>query len=234
MAASLGREAPPRQTDSKSRLSRDLIARAFQGAMQRRRTRPRPPPARMKDILTCVEDACGEAETVTCRAILDQIGQRSFGAVLLLPALVVVSPLSGIIGLPSTAAAIILMICVQMLLGRKEAWVPRAVTSRSMSCRRVQKALGFLRPMARFTDRLLRPRLRILTEGAGTRCVAFACILLAVMMPPLELVPFATSLLAAVITLFGLALVANDGLMAVLGYALTLAALGSAGYLLLG
>ncbi|MDJ0389384.1 exopolysaccharide biosynthesis protein [Roseomonas sp. E05] len=234
MVAWPGREAPPDTRQPRSRLSRDLIARTFEGTMRRRRTRPRPPPSRLKDILTCVEEACGEAETVSCRAILDQIGQRSFGAVLLLPALVVVSPLSGIIGLPTGAATLIVLICGQMLLGRKEAWVPRAVTTRSMRCQRVQKAVRFLRPFSRLTDRILRARLRGVTEGAGTRCIALACILLALMMPPLELVPFATSLIAAVITLFGLALVANDGLMALIAYALTAAALAGAGSVILG
>jgi len=153
--------------------------------------------------------------------------------VLLLPALVVVSPLSGIIGLPTVAAALIIAISAQMLLGRKEFWVPEAVSGRTMPCRRLHQALRFLRPVARVTDWLLRPRMGGATQGAGTRVIAACCILLALLIPPLELVPFASTLVAGVVTLFGLALLANDGVMALVAYALTALALGSAAWLLL-
>jgi len=222
-------EAAPRR----SRLTRDLIARSFQGAMQRRHTGPRPPLKNLNDVLVCIEDACAHAETVSCRAILDEIGQRSFGAVLLLPALVVVSPLSGIIGLPTMAAALIIAISAQMLLGRKEFWVPVAVSNRSMPCMRLHQALRFLRPVARATDWLLRPRMSAVTQGAGTRAIAACCILLALLIPPLELVPFASTLVAGVVTLFGLALLSNDGAVALVAYVLTALALGAAASLLL-
>lgn len=208
-------------------LSRDLIARAFQGTMRRRPTAPRPPPCNLGGLLDCIEEACAHAETVSGQAILNEIGQRSFGALLLLPAIIVVSPLSGIIGLPTAMAVIIVAICGQMLLGRREFWVPRAVTGRSVPCRRVHQALRFLRPPARLVDRVLKPRLILLTQGIGTRLIALACLLLALLMPPMEMVPFTTSIVAGVISVFALALASNDGLMALLGYGLSLALAGS-------
>ena len=68
--------------------------------------------------------------------------------------------------------------------------------------------------------------------GPASRAIAAACILLALTIPPLEMLPFASTLIAAVISLFGLALLANDGAMAVLGY-LGLAALAGAGFYVL-
>lgn len=223
--------------DSPSRarrgLSRDLIARAFQGTMRRRPTVPNPPPCNLGGLLDCIEEACANAETVSGQAILNQIGQRSFGALLLLPAIIVVSPLSGIIFLPTVMTVIIVAICGQMLLGRREFWVPRAITGRSVPCRRVHQALGFLRPPARVIDRVLKPRLVALTQGVGTHVIALACLLLALLMPPMEMVPFTTSIVAGVISVFALALVSNDGLMALLGYGLSLALVGTLGSLFL-
>lgn len=214
-------------------LSRDLIARAFQGTMRRRPTVPNPPPCNLGGLLDCIEEACANAETVSGQAILNQIGQRSFGALLLLPAIIVVSPLSGIIFLPTVMTVIIVAICGQMLLGRREFWVPRAITGRSVPCRRVHQALGFLRPPARIIDRVLKPRLVALTQGVGTHVIALACLLLALLMPPMEMVPFTTSIVAGVISVFALALVSNDGLMALLGYGLSLALVGTLGSLFL-
>ncbi|MFC7609766.1 exopolysaccharide biosynthesis protein [Teichococcus aestuarii] len=96
-------------------------------------------PCNLGGLLDCIEEACANAETVSGQAILNQIGQRSFGALLLLPAIIVVSPLSGIIFLPTVMTVIIVAICGQMLLGRREFWVPRAVTGRSVPCRRVHR-----------------------------------------------------------------------------------------------
>ncbi|WBV41995.1 exopolysaccharide biosynthesis protein [Pseudoroseomonas cervicalis] len=213
-------------------LSRDLIARAFDSTMRRRRTEPKPPPCDLGGLLDCLEEACAHAETVTGQAVMDQIGQRSFGALILLPAVIVVSPLSGIIGLPSAAALLIVAVAGQLMLGRHDVRIPQRIAHRAVPCRRVHQAMRVLRPMARVIDRILRPRLTLLTQGMASRAIAAACILLALLMPPLEMLPFASSLIAGVIALFGLALLANDGAMAVLGY-LGLAGLAGAGLYLL-
>ncbi|EFH10090.1 exopolysaccharide biosynthesis protein [Pseudoroseomonas cervicalis] len=221
-----GRTAPRRG------LSRDLIARAFDSTMRRRRTEPKPPPCDLGGLLDCLEEACAHAETVTGQAVMDQIGQRSFGALILLPAIIVVSPLSGIFGVPSVAALLIIAVAGQLMLGRHDVRIPQRVAQRALPCRRVHQAMRVLRPMARVIDRILRPRLTLLTAGAASRAIAAACILLAMVMPPLEMLPFASSLIAGVVALFGLALLANDGAMAVLGY-LGLAGLAGAGLYLL-
>lgn len=232
MATGRGRDGRGPDGRSGGGLSRDLIARAFQGAMQRRRIAPLPPPAGLNDLLDRVEAACAHAETVSCQAILDQIGQRSFGALLLLPSVVVVSPLSGIIGLPTAMALMILLLAGQMVLGRREAWVPRRLCRHSLGCHRLHRAMRLLRRPARFVDRLFRPRLTGVTQGLGTRAIAATCMVLALCIPPLEMLPFSTTIVAAVIAVFALTLVANDGAMAILGYVLTLGLIGSAAGLL--
>ncbi len=220
------------QTAPRRGLSRDLIARAFDSTMRRRRTAPKPPPCDLGGLLDCLEEACAHAETVTGQAVMDQIGQRSFGALILLPAVIVVSPLSGVIGLPSTAAVLIIAVSGQLLFGRNDVHIPRRIAHRAVPCRRVHQAMRVLRPAARVIDRILRPRLTLLTQGPASRAIAAACILLALTIPPLEMLPFASTLIAAVISLFGLALLANDGAMAALGY-LGLAALAGAGFYVL-
>lgn len=47
------------------------------------------------------------------------------------------------------------------------------------------------------------------------------CVLIAVAMPPMELVPFTATGAGAALTAFGLSLIAHDGLVALLAFAFT-------------
>jgi hypothetical protein len=83
-------------------------------------------------------------------------------------------------------------------------------------------------PVARWTDKVLKPRLRWLTKPPALQAIAGFCLLLAATVPPLEVVPFASSLPMGAIALFGLAVMVRDGLIALA--AATLAA--GTGYML--
>ena len=175
------------------------------------------PPAvqSLQQVLDRIRNA-GEGETVSVDDVLQSIGPRSFGALLLAPAIIIITPLSGIPGLPSIGAAIIALIAAQMLLGRKHFWLPRFLRCRSVPRERLDKAVAWLVPAARMIDRLVGPRLSFLTEGPFAYLIGLLCLLLALLMPPLEIVPLSNSLTATAIALFGLALVARDGLLAIL------------------
>ncbi len=60
-----------------------------------------------------------------------------------------------------------------------------------------------------------------MTHAAGIYAIAILCIVIAATMPPLEVVPFAATSAGAALAVFGLALIANDGLVAVLAIAIT-------------
>ncbi|WP_279633049.1 exopolysaccharide biosynthesis protein [Marilutibacter alkalisoli] len=150
--------------------------------------------------------------------MLGAVGQRSFGPMLLVPGLTVLSPLSAVPGLPTAMAIIVALVATQLLLQRRCFWLPGWVLRRSIDTRILLKALRALRPVARVADRMTRPRLQILagTDGITGYPVALLCLLIALTMPPLELIPFANSLAGAALTIFGLALITRDGLLVLL------------------
>ena len=76
----------------------------------------------LTELLDTVSTAA-EGDTVTVGDVVDTMGERSFAAVLLIPALIMVSPLSGIPGSPTVAGSLYALICVQMLLGRNSLWL---------------------------------------------------------------------------------------------------------------
>lgn len=170
-------------------------------------------------------DTC-KGDRVSIGAMLDAVGRRSFGPILLFCGLVPASPLSGIPGLPTVTAILVFIVIVQLLTGHDHFWLPQWLLRRKVSTKKFIKALDFVRKPARWVDRLIHPRLEVLTTGPAVYVVAFACAIIALIMPPLELIPFANTTTGIALSIFGLALISHDGLLVLLGFALLLGALG--------
>lgn len=175
------------------------------------------------EVLDRLAHAHQEAAQVSVGALLEAAGRRSFGALLLVPGLLVLSPLSGIPGVPTMSGLMVLLITVQLLFGRTQFWLPDWLLRRRIRYAHLARALKFLRPVARFADRLLRPRWGWLAHHRGVYVVALVCAFIGVIMPPMELVPFLSTLAGAALSLFGMALIGRDGLAAFLGLGFCLA-----------
>lgn len=181
-------------------------------------------------LLTRVAEA-GEDEdgSVSLGAMLDAVGRRSFGPVLLLAGLVIVAPVIGDIPtVPSLMAVVIFLVAVQLLSRRREFWFPGWLTRRSVKRKRVQKAVKGLKKPAQWVDLILRRRLVALTGETGSMSIAATCVLLALAIPPMELVPFTATVAGAAVAGFGVALIAEDGLVALLSFLFTAGSLALA------
>ncbi len=178
----------------------------------------------LEHILEVLGEAAEGHDRVTVRTMCKAIGARSFGPLLLLVGLIALSPLIAIPTIPTIVAMTVLLIVGQLLFRRKHFWLPDWLLRRSISSQRFKKALKFLHKPARFIDRFLRPRLTKLTRGAGAYGVAIACVIVACMMPIMEIVPFAAHSAGAALTAFALALMAQDGLLALIALGFTLGA----------
>jgi hypothetical protein len=182
----------------------------------------------MADIATLQQlldrlDKAAATERVTVAAMIEAVGRSSFGALLLLGGLVTLSPLDIIPGIPTLLAIAVFIVCVQLLAGRRHFWLPAWVLKRSVSNRRFRQALAWLRKPARFGDRIVRPRLTALTTDAAIKVIALTCIIVATAMPLMEVVPFSANLAGIALTAFGLAVIAQDGLLALIAFAATAA-----------
>ncbi len=192
--------------------------------------------ASLDEVLDRVADVADHHPRVSIDTIMDAIGQRSFGPALLLIGLIVLAPIIGDIpGVPTLCALMVLTISVQLLLHKEHFWLPQWILARSVGTPHLLKAIRLSRKPARFIDRLVKPRLTLLIRGyIATRCVALCSMGIALMMPVMEFVPFSANLAGAVLTLFGLALISRDGVLALLAFALTAASASVIGYALLG
>lgn len=179
-------------------------------------------PANLEQILDYMGRAEPDADEVSVEDIVSGLGYRSFAPLMLFAGLITMLPIGGIPGVPTLMGLLVLMVSVQLLVGRRSFWLPRWMLERSVSKDKFETSRRRMLKPARFVDRFLHPRLTFLTGDSGHYVVAVVTVLIALMMPPMELIPFSALGAGLALTLFGLALLANDGLIVLVGLAVTL------------
>lgn len=185
-------------------------------------------PENLEQMLSRISQAeDNNREHISLKDIVSEVGHRSFGPLLLIAGIITLLPIVGDIpGVPTLMAAFILLVAGQLLFGRRYFWLPKWLLKRDVSQHKMDKAMKWMRSPARFIDRLLKPRLTFLLEGGGVYAIAGACVLIALAMPAMEVVPFTANGAGLAITLFALALMARDGLLALLAFMATVGTLG--------
>lgn len=160
----------------------------------------------------------GDGEDVTIGTILDRFKSRSFGPLLLIPALIAVAPTGMIPGMSVITGTIIILVSLQMMIGREHVWLPDRAERFSMPRRRLLQVIERIRPWAQLIDRYLSMRWEILSGRVGLAGIALVCTLLAASMFPLALLPFAVAAPASAIVFFAVGLTTRDGLVISAGY----------------
>lgn len=183
-------------------------------------------PTGLMDLLDEVDSLAEGKDHPSLQTILRAFGPSGALPVMMIVALVVVSPLSGIPLLSSVAGLTIAGIALQLAAGRRSLWMPGWMQTRSVPRDRLTAAVTRLRPVARFLDRHSRPRLRFVTAPPASRGVLLLCAVSGLSMPFMEILPFTSSLLALAVTCLGFSLLTRDGLWAVLA-AIPIAAAGA-------
>ena len=166
-------------------------------------------------------EVLADRDRVSLLEVVESWGSRSFLPILLVLALMVVSPLSGIPMFSSFCGTIIAVVSLQMLWQRDFVWLPQFVGRRTVPGDRLRAALGFMRRVAGFFDRFTRAdRLHRLVDRRGRVVTQALCAVCGVLMPLLEIVPFSSSVLGAAVLCFALSLLTRDGLLTILGVAI--------------
>nr|WP_281496037.1 exopolysaccharide biosynthesis protein [Marivita sp. S6314] len=156
--------------------------------------------------------------SLSFQEMLNRVGPRSFGAILLVPSLILVSPLSIIPFMPTFGGLIILTIATQAFFGRRHIWLPQFLAKRTLRPEQLQRAVGYLRKPAAWLDRHSRNRLILLTAPPFDRIALLAVMTVAATWPFLEIVPMFTSISAGGVALVAFALMVRDGFVLIAGY----------------
>lgn len=183
-------------------------------------------PSSVGEVLGELDELAAHGDSVCVADVLDDFGGRSFGPFIMIPALLEITPIGGIPGVPTALALFIALIAVQLLLGRDHVWMPLFVQRRAVGSKKLHAAVTKLRGLGRFLDRHSEGRLEGLTQGTAMRLVALMILALCAAVPPLEFLPFASSIPMLAIAILGLALTVRDGALLLVALLFTLLATG--------
>jgi hypothetical protein len=165
----------------------------------------------LEPLLTMGEDKISVDEIVA--QVERREGLAPVVSVLTLPVLMPMPPgVSMLLALPLLFAA------PQMMIGRKDLWLPKALAGRTIDRDRVRAGVKRVLPWVRRMERVIEPRLTFLTGHAGAVLAGVVCTLMAmVLVLPL---PFANLFPALTVLTVSIGLTRRDGLAVIIGLVL--------------
>ncbi|MSU89979.1 exopolysaccharide biosynthesis protein [Rhodobacteraceae bacterium 2CG4] len=190
----------------------------------------------LTDVVEELEKASegGDADTVEVGHLIDALDHRGYGPALAVLPLIELTPIGGIPGFPTLLALTLGIITVRLLMGYQHFWAPAWLRRRRLGSRRVLKSVRWLKPLSLRIDGKLHARLSRFAGPAARRAAGIVILGLLLTVPPLELVPFATSGPMIVVAVFGLGLLYRDGLLMLLGFVGAAIAVGGGLWALFG
>jgi len=148
-------------------------------------------------------------ERLTFTDLAGRLHSRAWGGLLFIFAAINAIPLPP--GVNVFFAIPLMIVSAQMALGRATPWFPSRIDRRGVSKDELRKLIEKMEWVEVRVERLLKPRLASLTGRPATRIIGVVCFLLALLttLPIVHVVP------AAVVVLFGLALIYRDGALVI-------------------
>lgn len=162
-------------------------------------------------------DRLADADRIKIGTLADTLSGTSHSALLLVAALTVVTPLSGIPGLSTLCGLVIALVSAQILVGKSRVYLPRRMREKTVSAKKVHRLLGYVRQTADRAERHSSRRLTVLVRRPVSVLLQAICLLCGLLMPLMEAVPFTSSILGGVVAIFAAAMLLEDGLVALFG-----------------
>ncbi len=172
-------------------------------------------PARVSDVLIALFNSGDPDDRVTVADLIGALHERAAGIGILLFAVPNAVPLPGIPGVSAVLGAPLILLALQLALGRRDPWLPQWMLKQSL--RRGDYARFFYKflPGLLWLERAFKPRLRQFTAYGADRIVAFAIAVLgAILALPII---FGNLLPAWAIILLALGLIEEDGVAVLIG-----------------
>lgn len=166
----------------------------------------------LTDLLDRLGQVADEQDEASVDNVLELVGRRSFGTMLLLAGLITSLPLVGDIpGMSATMGLFVIFISVQLLMRRSYFWMPNWLLNLSIDPDKLKKGVGWARKPASKVDQILRARMEWLARGRGILVVAVICTTIGLVMPVMEFIPFSATAAGVALLAYGLGLLFEDG-----------------------
>ena len=175
--------------------------------------------ARASVILRTLADEA-DGETVSLGQMMATFGERGFGLLLIvfcLPNMIPVPGVGALFGIP------LLLIALQMALGRPRPWLPKSIESKGIKREALVRLVNAVEPRIQRMEAVLKPRWTFLFSSAMDRAIGVFAALCAISI----IIPFpGTNFAPAIaIILISLAVMQEDGVYLAMGTVIGLAGL---------
>lgn len=161
------------------------------------------------------------ADDVHWEELLASFSERGFGVLLLVAIVPALLPVP--VGVGAISGPLVALVGLQLLLTRRFPWVPRMLRRRGVSRPRFKRFVARLQPLLTRFERLIRPRMKALTEHTAANLLTGLLLVLigALLSLPIPLTnyPFGLLLMA-----FALALIERDGALLLVAWVIAAAA----------
>ena len=173
-------------------------------------------PHSVTEVLERLEEI-GNHHDPTVKDLLQAFGETSFVPMLMVPAILLISPLSGIPFFSSICGITIALVAMQMVVRRRHIWLPGFVESRQISGERLNAGIKRLHWFAGWLDRHSKRRMGALVQPPLGFLVQALPVAAGLTVPFLEALPFSSSLIGAATLCFAVSFLARDGLFVLCG-----------------
>lgn len=173
------------------------------------------------DVLARVAETT-PGERIPLGDLIDALGERTFGLVMLVLALPTAIPF--LYGVPQVVSIPMLFVAAQLVIGRKALWLPEGLRARSFSKTDYAAMIARARPWLLRFERLSRPRLVALTRPPLDQVVGLAMLIasLSIAVP----LPLTNTVPGIGVAILALGLIERDGLLVVGGALVALVWIG--------
>jgi hypothetical protein len=186
----------------------------------------------LQSVLDQIETAMDGSNSVDLKTVVEAFGNRSFGPIMVLCGLCMMTPLGAIPGIPPAFGVIVIVFALQLLFRRKTPWMPEVLRRVKIPSDKLSKVQAKLRPILAKIDGIIRQRLQWAATGPMQVLISIVAIILSLSFFPLGMVPFGVVAPAAIVLLLGLGITARDGVLILLGLSLSLGVFLGVGTLL--
>ncbi len=159
---------------------------------------------------------------MTLGGLLAALGRRGLGATLIPPCLLIILPTGLVPGVPAVMAVVMIYIAGHMAIGRQVLWLPPRLRAIGLPTARLRDGLVRFRPWADRFDRWTESRFIWFAKSrfaAGT--VAVVTVVLSLLIIVIGVIPGVPAALCLAILFFAVGLAVENGLVILLGYAVT-------------
>ena len=170
----------------------------------------------MREVLAKLSQS-GNGDSVTVRDIVETLGPTSTATILLVPAILALSPATTIMGVATFCGLCIAILAAQLMMDRQSVWLPSFIMNRHVpraALKLIERRLA--KPLL-WIEKRSRVRLTPLMRWPWGHVPGTMTFLLGIAMPILEFLPPSATLCGAAVTLMVLGLLLDDGILVALG-----------------